>query len=426
MKPIQRVSRRDFVKTSAILSSGAALASGLNISRSAYAGTSDVLKVAVIGCGERGRGAVGNCLTACQNVKLIAVADAFSNAAQYAVNLFKKQFPEKTDVPPERVFVGLDAYEKAIACGADIVILTTPPGFRPLHYAAAVKAGKHVFMEKPCCVDAPGFRSLMESNKVADEKNLKVVVGLQRHYSPNYIKQIRDIHDGKLGNLILMRAYWNGGNIWFRERNPKQTEMEYQIHNWYHFVWLSGDNICEQHVHNIDVCCWAKNDYPVEAVGMGGCLRRYVGRDPKKGMGQIFDEHSVEFVFKDGSRMISQCRQLDGTWGTVAEFAHGTKGSIELRGGGNDPYEAEHVALVDAIRTDKKHNDGWHGAKSSFTAVLGRMATYSGQCIRWSDAVEKGRSELPEKLAFDANPRAMPDANGCYPIPVPGLFNPFC
>ena len=164
-----------------------------------------------------------------------------------------------------------------------MVIMATPPGFRPIHYAAAVEAGKHVFMEKPCCIDAPGFRMLLEANKLADEKNLKVGVGFQRRHTPSFIETIKRIHDGMIGDVLLLRGYWNGDGIWFRERKPGMTEMEYQVRNWYHFVWLCGDNICEQHVHNIDVCNWAKDDHPVEANGMGYCVQRYTGRDPKKG-----------------------------------------------------------------------------------------------------------------------------------------------
>ena len=420
-------SRRDFLKGASATAAGIALAGGLNIARTAHAAGGDELKVALIGCGGRGQGAANDCLGSCENVKLIAVADAFADRANGCADWARKAHASKVDLPADRVFVGFDAYEKAIAAGPDVVLIATPPGFRPIHYAAAVKAGKHVFMEKPCCVDAPGFRSLMEMNKLADEKNLKVVVGLQRRYQKSYIEGIKRIHDGEIGNLICCRAYWNGTGIWFRDRQPSQTEMEYQMRNWYHFVWLCGDNICEQHVHNLDVCNWAKGDHPVEANGMGGCLQRYKNLDPKKGSGQIFDEHFVEFTYKDGSKLYSQCRQIPDTWSTVGEAVHGTKGTSNCQhgGGGRNPYEQEHIVLVDAIRKNEKHNDGWYGATSSFTAVLGRMATYSGQVVRWDDAAAKGPSEMPEKFAFDANPPVMPDKDGRYPIAMPGIFKPY-
>jgi myo-inositol 2-dehydrogenase / D-chiro-inositol 1-dehydrogenase len=419
-------SRRNFLKTSGVVS-GTVLAGGLNIARSAHAAGGDEIKIALVGCGGRGSGALDNCLGSCGNVKLIALADAFADRANFCADWVKKTYGAKVDLPADRIFVGFDAYQKAIAAGPDVVFLATPPGFRPIHYAAAVKAGKHVFVEKPCCVDASGFRLLQETNKLADEKDLKVVVGLQRRYQKNYIEGIKRIHDGAIGELICSRAYWNGGGIWFRERQPGMTEMEYQMRNWYHFAWLCGDNICEQHVHNLDVCNWAKGDHPVEANGMGGCLQRYTHLDPKKGLGQIFDEHFIEFTYKDGSKLYSQCRQIPGTWGDVFEAVHGTKGTSNcLHGpGGRNPAELEHIALFDAIRNGKKHNDGWYGATSSFTAVLGRMATYSGQIVRWDEAAQKGPSILPEKFAFDADPPVMPDKDGRYPIPMPGVYRPY-
>jgi myo-inositol 2-dehydrogenase / D-chiro-inositol 1-dehydrogenase len=427
MRDTSQPSRRDFLRNSTATAAGLALAGGLSFARSAHAAGGDELKIALIGCGGRGHGAAENCLDSVENVKLIAVADAFADRANNCAEGLRKKYGQKIDLPAERVFVGLDAYQKAIAAGADVLLIATPPGFRPIHYAAAIAAGKHVFMEKPCCVDAPGFRSLQETNKLADEKNLKVVVGLQRRYQAQYIEGIKKIHDGAIGNVILLRGYWNMGPIWFRDRDPAWTEMEYQMRNWYHFVWLSGDNICEQHIHNLDVCNWVKNDHPVEANGMGSCIRRYKGRDPKKGMGQIFDNHFVEFTYKDGSKLYSQCRQIADTWSSVSEAVHGTKGTSNCMsgGGGRNPYEQEHIALFNAIRKDEKHNDGWYAATSSFTSVLGRMATYSGVIVKWDDAVKKGPNEMPAKYAFDADPPVMPDKDGNYPIPLPGVYKPY-
>jgi myo-inositol 2-dehydrogenase / D-chiro-inositol 1-dehydrogenase len=422
MSDAKTPSRRDFLKGTTVAAAGLAFAGGLNFARTAHAAGSDELKIALIGCGGRGTGAAAQCLSSCENVKLVAMADAFvANAKESLANLKKEDgLAAKIDVPDDRIFVGFDAYEKAIAAGPDVVLLATPPGFRPIHYAAAVKAGKHVFMEKPCCVDAPGFRSLMESNKLADEKGLKVSVGLQRRHSKEFLGKVKKIQDGALGDIVLMRAYWNGGPIWVRDRQPNQTEMEYQMNNWYHFVWLCGDHILEQHVHNIDVCNWVKNDHPVSANGMGSCHCRN-----NRGIGQIYDNHFVEFTYKDGSKMMSQCRQQPDTWSCVSQFIHGTKGMKELPGNGSDGYTQEHVDLINAIRKGLKLNDGWHGATSSFTGVLGRMATYSGQEVNWDDAAAKGPDEMPKKFAFDANPPAMPDKDGNYPVPVPGVYKPY-
>jgi predicted dehydrogenase len=422
MNEVKQANRRDFLKGTTVAAAGIALAGGLDISRAAYAAGSDQLKIALIGCGDRGAGAVVNCMSKCPNVKLIAMADAFADNAKNKLAELRKDedLKGKIDVPKDRVFVGLDAYKQAIAAGPDIVLLTTPPGFRPIHYAAAIAAGKHVFMEKPVCVDAPGFRSVMENNKLADEKGLKVAVGLQRRHSREFLGKVERIQDGALGKLMLLRAYWNGSPIWVRERQPGQTEMEYQVRNWYHFVWLCGDHILEQHVHNLDVCNWVKGDHPVTANGMGSCHCRN-----NHGIGQIYDNHFVEFTYKDGTKMLSQCRQQPGTWSSVTQFAHGTKGAMELPGNGSDGYEQEHVDLVNAIRNGTKLNDGWHGATSSFTGILGRMATYSGQEVHWDKAVDGGPDEMPKQFAFDANPPVMPDKNGDYPQFVPGEYKPY-
>jgi myo-inositol 2-dehydrogenase/D-chiro-inositol 1-dehydrogenase len=435
-------SRRDFLKGSAAVAAGAALAGQLHVARTAHAEGNEQIKVALIGCGGRGNGAVSDCMNADPAVKVIAVADAFKDRAEGTAKRLRKDAKDRVDLPDDRVFSGLDAYQQAIAAGPDMVILATPPGFRPFQYAAAIKAGKHVFMEKPCCVDAPGYRLLMEASQMAEEKGLKVGVGFQRRHTPSYVETIKRIHDGAIGAITLLRAYWNGGGIWIRKRKEGMSEMEYQVMNWYHFCWLSGDNICEQHIHNLDIVNWVmdkegdpKKAHPVEANGMGACVQRYTGEN--KGVGQIFDEHFVEFTYADGTKMYSQCRHIPNTFSSVSEAAHGTKGESncagwikgenEWRFQGENPNSMtqEHKDLIAAIRSGAKYNEGWRGASSSMTAVLGRMATYSGQIVKWDDAVAKGTSEFPEKLAWDAKAPVCQDANGDYPIPVPGTFKPY-
>jgi hypothetical protein len=437
MSEKKTASRREFLKGSTAIAAGAALAGtlNLNVARTAHAAGDDQIKVALIGCGGRGNGAISDCLEADKAVKVIAVADAFEKQAKNAANRLRNEYKERAEIPDERVFFGLDAFEKAIACGPDMVILATPPGFRPYHHAAAVKAGKHVFMEKPCCVDAAGFRLLMESNKLADEKGLKVGVGFQRRHTPNYMETIKRIHDGAIGKLMVLRGYWNGDGIWVRRRQPGMTEMQYQVNNWYHFCWLSGDNICEQHIHNLDVCNWAKNDHPVEANGMGGCSVRYNGEN--KGVGQIFDHHFVEFTYADGAKLYSQCRHIPGTWINVSEAATGTEGQSncagwikakeewQFKGQNVNSMVQEHKDLIHAIRSGEKYNEGYHGASSSMTAVLGRMATYSGQVVKWDEATTKGGTEFPATLAWDAKAPVEHDKDGNYPIPVPGVYKPY-
>ncbi len=441
MSNAKKSSRREFLEKSTATVAGTALAGSLNVARNAHAAGDDQIKIALIGCGGRGNGAATNCLQSCDNVKLVAVADAFEEKAKASADRLKKKFGDKVDVPQDRVFAGFDAYQKAIDSGIDMVIMATSPGFRPIQYKAAIDAGKHVFMEKPCCVDAPGFRSLMESNKKADEKGLKVGVGLQRHHQLPYVETIKRIKDGALGKLEFLRAYWNGGGVWVRSREAlakhwgrTPTEMEYQMWNWYYFVWLSGDHICEQHVHNLDICNWIMDAHPVEANGMGG---RQVRKGPD--VGQIYDHHFIEFTYADGTKMFSQCRHIRNCWNSVCEAAHGTEGTSNcngridgknewrFRGKGKSPMDQEHIDLNKAIRNNEKYNEGWYGATSSFTAVFGRMATYSGQVVKWDDAVAKGPNEMPEKFAFDAKPPVLPDADGSYEhaVAMPGIYKPY-
>lgn len=434
MSEAKKPTRRDFLKSSSAAVAGSSLVGGLSVARSAHAAGGDEMKICLVGCGGRGNGAATNLLQSVDNVKLVAVADAFEDKAKGAAEGLSKRFGDKVDVPQDRIFSGFDAYKQAIGAGVDMVILATPPGFRPAHYKLAIESDKHVFMEKPCCVDAPGFKSLMETNKLADEKGLKVGVGLQRHHQAPYVATIEKIREGAIGDIQFLRAYWNGGGVWIRPRQPEQTEMEYQMRNWYYFVWLCGDHICEQHVHNLDICNWVMDTHPIEAKGMGG---RQVRKGPE--VGHIYDHFFIEYTYPDGTKMYSQCRHIRNCWNNVSEAAHGTKGTSNCRGkieGENEwrfreksksPYDQEHIDLVDAIRNNKKFNEGWYGATSSFTAVLGRMATYSGQVVKWDEAVAKGPDEGPEKLAWDANPPVLPDEDGLYEhaVAMPGIYKPF-
>jgi predicted dehydrogenase len=428
-------SRREFLKRSAVTGAGIVLAGKLTIARSAHAAGGDTIKIALIGCGGRGIGAASDCLSVKDQIKLIAVADAFEDRAQAAAKRLKSQFGKKVDLPADRIFIGLDAYQKAIDFGADAVLLVEPPGFRPAHYKAAVQAGKHVFMEKPCCVDAPGFRFVMETNKLADQKGLKVVVGLNTRHTPSAIETVKRIHDGAIGPVKYLRAYGNNAGVWTRERKPGETEMEYQIRDWYYFVWLSGDFNVEQHVHALDLANWANGDqHPIEANGMGG-------RQVRKGkhVGHIYDHHFVEYTYADGTRLFSQCRHIPNCWAGGGVSVQGVKGEAEGSGRitGENPWKyggptvsghaQEHVDWIRFIRNNEPHNEGYYGANSSFTAVLGRMATYSGQVVRWDEALAKGPNEMPERIGWDATPRILPDKDGSYEhaVAMPGIYNAY-
>lgn len=436
MSDTKQPSRREFVKASAGAIAGASVLGGLSLSRSAHAAGSEVIKVGLIGCGGRGTGAVAQQMNADKGVKLIAVADAFEDRATGALKKLNR-YGDQVAVPDDQIFVGLDAYKKVIATDADLVVLATPPGFRPPQYKAAVEADKQIFMEKPCCVDAPGYRMLQDANKLADEKNLMVGVGLQRRHEGRYMETVQRIHDGAIGDVMFTRVYWNGRGIWNRPRKEGMSEMEYQVHNWYHFCWVCGDNICEQHIHNLDVGNWVQGGHPIEANGMGGCERRYEGG--AAGTGQIFDHHFIEFTYENGAKMYSQCRHMANCWTQVSEFAHGTKGSSNPSGkiydtngeeiwkttGGGGGHQQEQTDLLAALRAGERYNEGPYGATSSMTAVLGRMATYSGVVVKWDDAVEKGASEFPEELAWNAPAPVQKDEAGNYPIPKPGAYKAY-
>ncbi|HKI71326.1 MAG TPA: Gfo/Idh/MocA family oxidoreductase, partial [Verrucomicrobiae bacterium] len=294
--------RRDFLKKTSTAVAGGALLGSLSVERGAHAAGSDTLRIALIGCGGRGSGAANQALNAGGNgVKLIAMADAFQDQLDQSLKNLKREHPDLVEVPDDHKFVGLDAYKQAIAL-ADLVILATPPGFRPIHFEEAVKQGKHVFMEKPVATDAPGVRRVLAAAEEAKKKNLKVGVGLQRRHQPNYLDTVKRLHDGAIGDIVAMRVYWNGTTPWVKPRaelekkyGRKLTEMEYQMRNWYYFVWICGDHIVEQHIHNLDVANWVKNGYPVRAWGMGGVETRK-GPD----YGEIFDHHAVEFEYADG------------------------------------------------------------------------------------------------------------------------------
>ena len=425
--------RREFLKSSSMAAVGAGVLGSLGSLPGAYAASDDTIKIGLIGCGGRGTGAASQALSTNGNVKLVAMADAFDWQLHDSYGKIKEALIDRADrvaVPEENKFVGLDAYKKVLAAGVDLVVLATPPGFRPLHFEAAVAAGKHVFMEKPVAVDAPGVRQVLAAAAESKKKNLGVGVGLQRHHEAKYIETIKRLQDGAIGDIHTSRVYWNGGGVWTRDRKSGMSEMEYQVWNWYYFNWLSGDHICEQHIHNLDVINWLKNAYPIRAQGQGG---RQV-RNGKQ-WGEIFDHHYVEFEYADGSRMFSQCRHIENCWSSVSEHVQGTKGQADIssgsiksasdawryKGKSSDPYQVEHDDLFASIRAGKPINEAEFGAYSSMTAILGRMCTYSGQMIDWDKALASEVSLQPKEYNFKTDPPVMPNSDGYYAIAVPGL-----
>jgi predicted dehydrogenase len=434
-------SRRDFVKGTSLLAGGI-LAAPLLSRANFFAGADDTIKIAVIGCGGRGTGAAMQALSSKQNVKIVAMADAFKDnldnchkSLTEEINNSIGELAKRLDVPEERRFTGFDAYQKAIAL-ADVLILATPPGFRPIHFAEAIKQGKHVFMEKPVATDPAGIQSVLATAAIAKQKKLNVVVGLQRHYQNSY----RELYKRKdlIGDITSAQAWWDNDGVWVRPRKYNQTEMEYQMRNWYYFNWLCGDHITEQHIHNLDVINWFKGGHPVKAQGFGG-------RQVRKGKehGEIFDHHFVEFEYADGSILNSQCRHIPGTMSKVDELLIGTKGKIFCGAAHikdhtgkliyqydtkleNNPYQTEHDELFAAIaKGEYKFADAENGASSTMTSILGRMATYSGQVIEWDKAINSGIDIHPKTYDWNAEPPVLPNADGYYPIAIPGVTKYF-
>lgn len=424
------VSRRQFLKTTSQVAAGLSLAGGLSVAQSAYAAGDDKIKLALVGCGGRGSGAADQALST-GNVKLVAMGDTFDIRLQSSLKELAKKHPEKVDPDSVEKYVGFDAYKKAIA-PADVVILATSPGFRSFHFEEAVKQGKHVFMEKPMATDAAGVRRVLAANEEAKKKNLKVGVGFQRRHQATYLQAYPRIKDGAIGDILAMRVYWRGGSRGGQPHLPGETEMQYQIRNWYFFTYLSGDHIVEQHCHNIDVGNWFKGAYPIRANGIGG---RQTRTSPE--CGQIFDHHYVEFEYADGCRMFSQCSQFPAKWGQVSEHLLGSKGTADFhdqkpseikgadhwkfKGVSKNAYQVEHDDLFAAIRNDTPYNEADYGAHSTMTAIMGRMATYSGGVVEWNDAFNCQTTLIPTAdFQWNDKPPVMPDKDGIYPTFYPG------
>ncbi len=409
-------SRRQFLRAASAAGTLAAVPVNL------HAAGSDVLHVGLIGCGDRGTGAATQALAADPQVKLVAMADAFEDRLEQSLAHLKQdgKAGSKVDVSHEKRFVGFDAYEKLLSSGVDVVLLCTPPHFRPQHLQAAVEAGKHVFAEKPVAVDAPGVHSVLESCKLAQERGLSVVSGLCLRYDNGFRQLIQRLHDGAVGEITTLLANDYRSGRWAKPRQPSWTEMYYQMRNWYNFTWLSGDFNVEQHVHFLDVCAWVMKDrYPVKAIGMGG---RQVLTGPE--YGNIYDHFSVVYEYADGARLISKCRQQPNCKNDMSAHALGTQGRAEFgerkkglrikskdgpwhyEGPPTNIYQAEHDALFSSIRNGKPINNGEYMARSTLLAIMGRMAAYTGQEVTWEMALSSREKLSPDRYDWDASPPA--------------------
>lgn len=424
--------RRNFIKGSGAVLGGTLLGASLPLSARVRVQNDDELKIALIGCGSRGAGAAVNALRASKNVKLVAMADAFRDKLDDSYNNLMKieELKSAIDVPEDHKFVGFDAYKDAIAL-ADVVLLATPPAFRPMHFEAAVNAGKHVFLEKPLASDAPGVRQVLAAGEAAKKKNLKVLVGLQNRYDPGVREMVDRIHAGEIGDILSVSDYYMIGPVRLVKRQEGMTEMEYQMRNWRHFNWLWAGSPAGLQIHNTDIVNWVKGSYPVRAHALGG-RSSFKGPDN----GDIFDHFFVEYEYADGTKLNSQIRTTQGTYNKGGAFFQGTKGTANSREGIKDragkvlwrtnrrengnPSQIEHDEFFAAIRNDTYMNDTEWGAMSTMTTLLARMAAHSGQLVEWEDALNSPLSILPEQFAWDANPPVMPDEDGNYPVPIPG------
>ena len=448
------LSRRDFFSTSAVvgvvgtIGAGAVLAScapgpeklvPLKSLAGAYipnlvdkADDGRLLKAGVIGCGGRGSGAVQNFLDAVPtNVQIVALGDLFQDRIDDCRKGLKDKY--KVEVPDNMCFTGFDNYKKVLAAGVDLVIIATPPAFRPTHFEAAVEAGKHVFMEKPVCVDPVGARSIFASAKKAETQGLCVVTGTQRHHQRSYVESFKQIQSGLIGEIVSGNVYWNQSMLWYRERKKEWTDMEFMVRDWVNWKWLSGDHIVEQHVHNLDVFNWFFGKKPVKAVGFGAKQRRLSGDQ--------YDMFSVDFEYEGGIRLHSMCRQIDGCKNNVSEFIQGTKGSWTSAGaGGNheikdlagnviwktdrdkekvdhkqtDPYTLEHVDFINHIRANKPLNQAVETTISCLTAIMGRESSYTGDEVTYDQIYNSSVSMMPAKLELGAYDLKA------YTVPVPG------
>jgi predicted dehydrogenase len=420
------ISRRSFIKNSSVLAATAATVSFPNVLRAAE---KMPLNAVVIGLGGRGAGAAANFLEALKisgaEGKIVGVADLFPEQAQRGNETF--------NVPADKCFSGFDAYRKVLELpDVNYCIIATPPGFRPPIFRACVDAGKNIFSEKPVAVDGPGIRAMFESAELAKQKGLKVAAGTQRRHQAAYIETIKRIHDGAIGDIVNLRAYWvNGGPIWHRG-DKGSTPLERQIRNWYHYIWLCGDHICEQHVHNLDVCNWIMQTHPVRCWGMGA--RQQLGQKS----GEIWDNFGVEYEYPNGIRLFSYCGQVKREWSSVSEAATGTKG--EANPGGTihakdsavwryrekaiDPYVQEHVDLIHAIQNDTPLNEARQVTESTLTAIMGREAAYSGAGVTWDEMLANKFSYGPEKVLKDCASMQFGDFRTLQP-PNPGEHNLF-
>lgn len=416
-------SRREFLKTGTAAVVGGALVAQSHLAFGAFAAGSDILKIGLVGCGGRGGGAAVNALSADPNVKLIALGDLFEDRLKGTLaNLQNSEFKDRIDIPAERQFTGWDAYKKVLQTDIDIVILATPPNFRAEQIKAAVAAGKHVFAEKPIAVDAPGVHSVMATCLEAADKGLAVVSGLCWRYDHGMRATFNQVLAGGVGDIVAIQATYNTGTLKQYPRQPGWSDMEWQLRNWQHFTWTSGDFNVEQHIHSLDKVAWAMRDQtPIRASGTGGRQARQGAES-----GHIYDHFNVVYEYENGVKAFCNCRQMDGCDNDVSDHIFGTKGVCDVfkhrikgeknwkfDGDKGNMYVTEHQELIASIRAGKPINNGDYMCKSTMMAIMGRMSAYTGKTLTWEQAFNSKENLSPG--VFEFGPREMP------PVAVPGV-----
>jgi predicted dehydrogenase len=415
------LTRRDAIKTASL----ASLATALCPSGVFAAASSEKIRVGLIGCGGRGTDAAINCATASPDVVIAALGDVFPDQVEWSLGRMKQKLAEeklsadRLTATRDTCFTGFDAYKKVLAAPVDLVILAAPPFFRPAHLEAAVRAGKHIFMEKPIAVDPVGVRSVIATSELAAQKGLAIVAGTQRRHQAHYVEIMKRVRGGDIGEIVSGQCYWNMGELWVERAaqnyanryTKKWSDLEWQIRNWLFTGWCSGDHIVEQHVHNLDVMNWAMGAHPIECMGMGGRAGRTAPQ-----YGNIYDHFAVEYRYPNGARVLSMCRQTGGAAENISERVVGANGfswtdssdgyikgakSYEEKQASPNPYVEEHRDLVASIKAGKPLNEGRQVAESTLTAIMGRMSAYTGRALGWDWVMNSSKLDLtPPHMEF--------------------------
>lgn len=425
----QRPSRRRFLKTSSAAISAAAVA-GLDISRSAHAAGDDVIRLGLIGCGGRGCGAAVQAMTADPGVRLTAVADLFDHRLQAGLKAIRAKHPDQTAVDDDHCFVGFDAYRRVIAAEVDAVLIANASRFQARHLKACVEAGKHTFVEKPTAIDPPDVKMVLAAAEEAERKGLSIVSGLMCRYNPGVRETVRRVHDGAIGRIVAIQETTLRPNFRLRKRLPGQSELEYQLYNWTHFSWLSGDYLTASLVHHTDKAAWVMQEkQPATAFGMGGRAAHFGHQH-----GDCFDHHAVVYEYADGVRMYAYLRVQPGCYVEVSDVVLGTHGRAHLMqhritgrtdwrytGPKANPYQVEQDELIASIRRGRPINNGRYMAQSTMTGILGQIACYTGKKVTRHEALAAGHVFGPAEVDFSTTPPVMPNADGTYPVKVPGV-----